>query len=237
MHHPPRSRANFLTINKVLFFVSVAFLVICVKVAVERHGLSSDGDATALSASQATTGESTGDDAPTDTDTDTDTDDDDEGESSSTPRSGWPKVDRDRLRFGVVHDVADAFALGKYSGLVSLSTESERRLFGDWCERAAAWTDPWNRDPILYADGRDRNGALAYRVELHGDEIGRIHMTRYGNGWNIVGVERKITNADLLADERILREAAARAGVVRKKAGFKASGSSKTSNRKRKKHD
>ncbi len=234
MHTPPRSRSKFLTINKVVFFVAVAFLVICVKLVVKRHGLSADGDATALSASQATTGESTGDDAPTG---DAPTDEDDEGESSSTPRSGWPKVDRDRLRFGVVHDVADAFALGKHSGLVSLSTESERRLFGDWCERATAWTDPWNRDPILYADGRDRNGDLVYRVELHGDQLGRIHMTRYANGWNIVGVERKITQADLLAEERILREAAARAGVVRKGAGFKASTSSDTSNRKRKKYD
>ncbi len=220
------SHSNFLSIDRVVSFVGVAFVVGCVILGIKQHSLF-DGDAAA--ASPTTIGTPTGADAPADTD------EEKQGEDTTDPRrSGWPKVDRGRLRFGVVHDVADAFATGKDSDLVSLSSESQQRLFDDWCERAAAWPHPWNRAPILFADGGDRDGARSYRVELHGEELGRIYMDRHANGWNIVGVERKMTKTALDAEERIVREAAARAGVVRNEAGIK---TSETSNRERAQRD
>lgn len=228
MTHRSRPRSKSLPIDKIVFFVSIAFLVSCVIVAIQKERLHSGGDASGLPASHAENGRLPAADTSA-----TSTDDGDRAEGSPPPGSGWPKVDRDRLRFGVVQDVADALALGKYSGLVSLSTETEQRLFDDWSERAAAWSDRWNKDPVLYADGTDQSGARLYRIELHGEELGRVHVTRYANGWNIVGVERKVTGADLLAEERILREAAARAGVARDPAEVKASTSSKTTSQER----
>ncbi len=220
------SHSNFLSVDRVVSFVGVAFVVGCVILAIKQHSLI-DGDETA--ASPTTIGSA---DAPAETD------EEKQGEDTTGPRrSGWPKVDRGRLRFGVVHDVADAFATGKDSDLVSLSSESQQRLFDDWRERAAAWPHPWNRAPILFADDRDRDGARSYRVELHGEELGRIYMDRHANGWNIVGVERKMTKTALDAEERIVREAAARAGVVRNEAGIKRSTSSETSNRERAQRD
>lgn len=224
----PPSHPRSFPIDKIVVFVAIGFFASCVIYAVKRQGVGLDGDAAALPASHVENG------MPPAADTAG------KGDGIEDPLvgpSGWPRVDRDRLRSGVVQDIADAFALGKYSGLVTLSTETEQRLFDDWCERAAAWTEPWNRDPILYADGTDQSGARVYRVELHGKELGRLHVTRYANGWNVVGVEERVTRADLLAEERILREAAARAGVVRDQSESRASTSSNHTSKEREKRE